>query len=278
MKTGFDTALLESGDIMRRGLHSIVNNVGRVVALITLFISALVIFTDVSFAEIRSESFTTVLIVMLIASYLMYFSLEDAGEKLGRESEEYKSSDERYLKLRDKIGGDDLSSLRDFLSEYTREELEYRRTIALIRCGGTKEELVRFAEGEKFDRRTERSFRRIMKMKPQEISPRTLLSKRHRGREREICDPEGRKLLRMLIKLLPTTLCTVFTVSLVLTVKEDMTASAVLGGLFKLCALPIIGFRGYQDGYVYAKEELVFWTETKTRLLDAFLKSESAKP
>ena len=45
------------------------------------------------------------LIMMLIASYVMYFSLEDAGEKLGRETDAYKSANERYEALRGRISG-----------------------------------------------------------------------------------------------------------------------------------------------------------------------------
>ena len=77
----------------------------------------------------------------------------------------------------------------------------------------------------------------------------------------------------MLLKMIPTTVCTLVTVSLVLKVKSDMNAAVIIDGILKLSSLPIIGFKGYAAGYNYARGTLRLWTETKSRLLDAFLKS-----
>ena len=86
----FERALLGTDDVIKRGRDLLINNVGKTVALITLLLACLVTFTDISFYELGTERFTSTLVMMLIASYLMYFSLEDAGERLGEESEEKK--------------------------------------------------------------------------------------------------------------------------------------------------------------------------------------------
>jgi len=276
MKTSFDTALLESGAYLRRGFLSLINNVGKVIAAITLFVATLVTFTDVGFADIRSESFSSVLAIMLVASYLMYFSLEDSGERLGEESEQFKGAKEEYDALRAKIEGGDVAALRLFLSDYARHELEYRRNMLLLRHGYNKDELYRLISTGGATRKQKRIYARAMREKPFELSVRSLLSGEASKRNRELQNPEGRKLMRMILKMLPTTLCTLLTVSVALTVKEDMSWGAVIGGILKLSALPIIGFRGYQDGYTYAKGELTMWLETKTRLLDAFIKAEKS--
>ena len=97
MKDGFDMGIVSSGQLVKKGYSLLIANVGKTVALITLAVTALVSFTEISFSEFGSESFTSTLVMMLIASYVMYFSLEDAGEKLGRESDEYKTASEsRY--------------------------------------------------------------------------------------------------------------------------------------------------------------------------------------
>ena len=57
--------------------------------------------------------------------------------------------------------------------------------------------------------------------------------------------------------------------------KSELTASAIIDGLIKLSALPIIGFRGFLDGYRYAKETKSAWFETKRRVLEAFLLKKS---
>ena len=117
MKNTFDTALLESGELMRRGVRAIVENIGKVVALITLIVTALVLFCDVGFADFQGERFTSTLAIMLIASYLMYFSMYDTGEEAGKRCEEYACAHERYKALSSKIEGKHRGALRTFLTE-----------------------------------------------------------------------------------------------------------------------------------------------------------------
>ena len=83
--------LLSLGESIRGGFSSVISNSGKVVAFITLLVAVLVTFTDIAFLDLHSESFTSTLVIMLISAYLMYFSLEDAGEKEGEESEEYRT-------------------------------------------------------------------------------------------------------------------------------------------------------------------------------------------
>ena len=82
---------------------------------------------------------------------------------------------------------------------------------------------------------------------------------------------ESEVLFGALISLIPSTICMVFTVSIMLTAKENMTFSTVINGLIKLSALPIVGLKGLIDGYSYAREDKTNWLNTKARLLEAFL-------
>ena len=72
--------------------------------------------------------------------------------------------------------------------------------------------------------------------------------------------------------MIPTTVGTVFTVSLMLGVKEGMTVETVIESLVRLSALPIVALRAYAHGYSYASEELSEWMETKSGIIDAFFK------
>ena len=273
MKDKFEVSLLESGELVKRGASALINNAGRAIAAITLIISALILFTDIGFMGFYGENFTSTLSVMLIASYLMYFSMEDAGEKLGEESEEYVTAHEKCETLVGKIGGDKISALRTFCKDYAAEELNYRRANLLMRYGYGESEYNDYLEGKPTSKNAVRIFRKADRLKPASITPKTLLSREKSREKNELVNPEKSKVLYMILKLLPTTLCMTVTVSVMLTTKEDLNAAVVIDGLFKLSALFIVGFKGYASGYNYTRRTLPLWLDTKSRLLDAFLKS-----
>ena len=275
MKDKFEMSLLESGNLLKRTGEGLINNVGRVVAAITLLVSALVLFTDVGFCDFETKSFTSTLTVMLIAAYLMYFSMEDAGERLGEDTEEYKSAKARYRELVGRVRGDMMPRLRAFLSDYVKEEREFRQEALLVRYGYGKEDYFLYKSGAPCNKNAKKIFKKADKIRPVILTPRTLLSRDGGDGKSELRNPEGAKLFRMILRLIPTTLCMTVTVSVMLTLKENMSAEEVLEGIFKLSSLPIIGFRGYAAGYNYTKSSLPLWIATKARLLDAFLKTEA---
>ena len=276
MKDKFEISLLESGELIKRGAAALINNIGRTVAVITLVVTALVLFTDISFASFNAKSFTSTMAVMLMASYLMYFSLEDSGERLGEESEEYKGSKSRCDSLIERITGDRIYELRNFCKSYSEEEADYRRANLLLARGYSQEEYQRYKNGDAFNKKALRVFKRADRLKAKSLTPRDLLTKERSVTKSELYNPESSKLVRMVVKLLPTTVCMVITVSVMLSTKENMSAATVIDGLFKLSTLLIIGFKGYASGYNYSKHVLPMWIDTKARLLDAFLKKHSA--
>ncbi len=263
--------LLELGGMMSRGYSSVIANAGKVIATITLTVAVLVTFTDMAFSNLTSESFTTTLTVMLLAAYMMYFSLEDSGEKEGEGCEEFRLASEKYLAVRSKITPDSIDSLRDFCLDYSRRELEYRKLSYLGEMGYSKNDLAAYKSGKKFPPRAVRAFRKAEKMKAVKLSPAVLMSRSHCGSGSEIVNPIRKKIIGALRSLIPSTICMIFTVSVILTTKENMSISAVIDGIVKLCALPIIGLRGMLDGFRFAKEDKSAWLETKARLLESFL-------
>ena len=266
----FESALLDSGALMRRGYRAIISNMGKIVALITLTVAALVTFTEIGFCDVSSQEFTSSLILMLIAAHVIYFSLESAGERLGEESEEYERSVKHYSEIRARVGCDMIADLRGFLIEYSKAELEYRKSARLLALGYSREELAK-KDGARLPFRLRMNFLRIERMKPISISPTTLLSAKESNAASEIYNPERGKLLRLLLSLLPSTLCMCFTISVMLTVKDGLDAGEVINGVLKLVSLPIIGLKGYAHGYSYAKCTLPEWIRTKADMLEAFL-------
>ena len=270
MKNGFDTALLESGAGIKRGYSFLIQNWGQTVAVLTALIAVLITFTEVGFYDIGTERFTTSLLVMLVCSYVMYFSLEDAGERLGRESDEYRRAEAAWRKECSAIGGSDIPALRSFLSDYRVAELNFRREGFLATAGYSVSEYEKFLADGVADRRAKRAFNRAKRMKPHELSPRSLLASDRRGRSGELYNPERGKIIRLLVGLIPSTVCMIFTVSVMLTAKDGLTVASVIESVVRLLTLPIVGLRGYSSGYAYAKGPLTSWMETKARLLGAF--------
>ena len=211
---------------------------------------------------------------MLVSAYLMYFSLEDSGEKEGEESEEYKVAIEKYLDFREKITPGDIDGLREFCLDYAKRELEYRRLAYLCEMGYSESDLNSYKSGAKYPKRAVRAFKKAERMRAVRLSPAILLSRAHGRVKSELCDPSYKKLTASLTSLIPSTVCMVFTVSVILTAKDNLTVSAVIDGLVKLACLPIIGFKGSLDGYRFTREDKSAWLDTKARLLEAYLNSK----
>ena len=273
MKNGLDLELVGSGALVKKGYSFIIANIGKTVALITLLVSALVSFTEISFSDLSGESFTSTLVMMLIASYVMYFSLEDAGEKLGRDTDEYKSALSDYRGERDLVKGGDVARLRDFCLEYREAELDYRRSNLLFSLGYTKEEYEGYLKGEKVGRKARKALGRVKRIRSSELSAASLISDEGRSKS-EIENPKIGRTVRMLMRLVPSTVCMLFTVSVMISVKDNLTAAGVIEALLKLSTLPVIGLKGYSGGYEYVTESEISWIKTKTRLLRAFTDSK----
>ena len=272
MKDGLDLGIITSGALVKKSYSFLVANVGKTVAVITLFITALVSFTEIGFSDFGSESFTSTLLMMLLASYIMYFSLEDAGEKLGRENEEYKTASDNFDALRGKIGGDDIVALRRFCLDYREADLDYRRCNMLFSLGYTEDEYKSYLNGEITDKRMQKELSRVKKIKRAELDASNLLSPLHRY-DSELRNPETYRLLHMLIRLIPSTVCMIFTVSIVIQTRDNLTAAGIIEALIKLSTLPVIGLKGYAAGYQYATESEKSWIEVKSRLLGSFIAS-----
>ncbi len=277
MKSSFEASLLDTGSTIKRGYSFLLENAGKTIALITALVVTLVTFTEIGFCDFRTASYMTSVLVMLISAYIIYFSLEDAGEKLGRDSEDYSRSEEKYKSARETLSAGGIGGLREFLSQYTEDELIFRRNSYLFRAGYSKEEYLSYLSGCTVSKKAAKVFKRAKKLKAITLTPKQLLSKERFEHHLELESPEKRKLPKLIIKLIPSTICMIFTVSLMLAAKDGMTREFIIESILKLSALPIIGLRGYAEGYRYAKEELPIWLDTKTRLIEAFLKSKETE-
>jgi len=275
MKSKLEIGIIESENLLRKSGMALVNNIGKTIAVITLLVAALVTFTDIALTDFKAESFLTSSVMLILASYLMYFSLEDAGEKLGEESEEYTAVMELYENERKKIKGEDMDELRSFCLNYSKEELEYRKKAYITSHALSLNEYEKYLRGEKVSKYEQKIFKRASSIHAIPLSPKTLLTKEKESSKSELVSPEKHKIFRLILKLIPTTLCMCITVSVMLTTKSGLDAAGVIEGILKLSTLPIVGLRGYVSGYSYIKKRYLPWIETKKRLLEAFLEKKA---
>ncbi len=267
-----ESGFVSSDELIRRTGGSLIRNAGKIVAVITVAAAILLTFTDVRLGSLIGNDLTGDLVMMLVAAYLMYFSLEDAGEKLGKQTKEYEVAATEYEQIRLLIKAEDAEALRDFCIEYSERELEYRKRAALVSAGLGERQMQQWSNGEHTDAKARRVFKRVNKMRTVTLTPQILLSRGGITGRSELSNPERFKLLRMVISLLPTTVGMFITVSVMLTMKDGLTAEGVIEGLIKLASLPIVGFRGYSSGYSYVREHGISWLETRTRILRTFKK------
>lgn len=256
------------------GIGSIIENSGKIIAVITLVVAALVTFTEVSLSAAFTESFTCQMIIMLLSSYLMYFSMEETGERRGVTSEAFVESLTRYEGLCRRVSACKIPALRDFLKRYCEEDRKYRQGLFLMRYGLSLSELSEYEGGAVIRGEALRVMKRAAKIRPVRLSPHALLNNESFKGKSELSSPEGQKLLSMLLRLVPTTVCTIFTVSVILTAKDGLSASSVIEGILKIAALPIIGFKGYAAGYKYARGAKRAYLDTKSRIIEEFITEE----
>ena len=273
MNNDFDPTLLASGNLVKKGYRLLAENVGKTIALITAIIAVLVSFTEIGFYEFGSKEMTANLILITVASYIIYFSMEDAGERLGRQSEEYLSCEKSYIEIRDKIEAGDTQLLREYCKEYTEAELEHRRAMMLAEGGLTPKDYADYLDGNKFPLKERFTLYRAKNSRPIDLTIGTLLSERN-SETKELRNPDALKPLRLFLSLIPSTLCTFFTVSVMLSTRDGLTVETVIESILKLSCLPIVALRGYSRGYTHAKEGQSAWLRAKTSLLCGYLKKK----
>ena len=271
MNKDFDNEILSLNQRIRGGYAYIISNLSKIIAIVTAIVTATLVFTDITFLGFSSKEFTTTLALILISSYIMYFSLEEAGEKLYEDSDEYKGLMEEYLSQAKKIKLESLPALREYCEKYAEDELMFRRKRALLSSGFTEVDYDEFISGKCMDKKKARTLLGISRMKRIELTPEMLIYNDF-GSSEGIRDPKKGKIIMLILKILPSTICMLFTASIVLSTKQ-MNTVTIIEGIMKLSTLPIVALRGYVNGYNYKKDRESVWLKTKTRLIEGFLQS-----
>ena len=261
--------LLDPTELLRKGGGALIGDVGKFIAIITLIIACLVTFTDISFYGIGAEEFTSTLILMLVGAYLMFFSLEESGERQGEKTEEFSEAREAYKKALSKIKPSDILCLDRFLEEKGEEELFKKRERYLLTIGFSPD-IISVGYVPKTPEEA-RARRRALKLRIRTLRAQDLLERDSTPGKNELYNISVKKLLRIAGKLIPTSACMIFTASVMLSTKGELTAGTVIESLLRLATLPIVGFRGYSFGYRYTKLTRSYQISEKARIIDSFL-------
>ena len=248
MNSDFEKSILEGGRIMQKTQSFLVENMGKTIALVTGMIAVLVSFTEIGFCDISSRDFTLNAIFMLICTYIMYFSLEDTGERTGKTSAEYVERENEFKAIQKKIDSSKIGSLRDFLKDYKMQEYRYRRENLILAYGLSVEEYENMCKLEKLTLRQRMIIRKVERLKPIDITPKTLMARSIGEGGSEIANPKSARLFKIILNLIPSTLCMLFTVSIMLSAKDNLTTSDIIDSIVKLTTRPAIALKGYCQG------------------------------
>ena len=273
----FSNFIIGTDERIKGSIRGVITGFSRAVAVLAAVVALLVSFTELTFTEFGANDLTPTLAVMLVCSYLMYFSLEAAGEEAGMASDEYISAVSRFKAAKERIKPGMIEPLRSFCTEYSRRELEYRRSAYLISSGSTPKEYEAYKNGAAFNSRARRVFRKYERIHPTLITPAMLLGGGSVSKSGELRDPERTKIVILAARLLPTTVCMIFTASVMMSFKGGLTPESVMETLLKLSTLPMVAFKGYTSGYNYIRDRGLEWTVTRTRILESFIESVGAQ-
>ena len=251
---------------------TLTTHIGRAVAWLAILVCAIFTFTEIALVDISLEKLTLDTLVVLVLSVVMYFSMENEGEVYGKSQAEYQKAKEAADALSQKVKGEDLGALQSYLLRVYNEELRAREDRLLLAYSLHREELIRYREGERFGRKKSRQLRRVAKTISRAITPNELLYFEGDTKAEISSAPSHRGRMSGLVRILPSVLCTLLTVGVMIDLKDGFSLRMVLEGILKLSALLSMGFRGYLFGVHYISEVLTPYHKVREKLLDAFLR------
>ena len=206
--------------------------------------------------------------VYATVTVLMYLSLEEEGERMGRKEKIYTDAESALTTAAARVLPTQYGQLEAFCREYAKEEFAQRRARLLLAYGISDENTAMLPPAAR---------RKLEYLRPVQISAFMLLGNTLKDGGSPLYNPEKRRRYRLLMRLTPSLLCMTFGIGIAIGARDALTISAILEGVFKLSALLIIGLRGYTHGYLFIGEAEIPFIRAKTQLLERFLSEETAQ-
>lgn len=272
----FDGWMQSAAQRIQNAGAAMLRGIGRTVAALALSLAVLLTFTDISLCASGIGQLTLEVAVYMLTASVMFFALESEGELCAEDTAEYKAVRRGVDDLAGAIAPEKTAALEAYCRAYTEEDLIHRRARFLSGYGYSDEEVAAYRAGKRFTHAKNRVLRRACRMRPTPLCAGALLCSRRTQSYSTLTDPSRRRFARLCTRLFPSLLTTLFTVSVAIRCKGELSPDAVIGGLLRLCTLLLIGFKGFMQGYFYVRDRVCAWLEAKRRLLGAFLSQTQA--
>lgn len=266
--------LLRADAVSGKLKSTLLDHIGRATAFFAIVICAIFTFTEIAFVDISFEKFTVEGIVILVMAMVMYLSLESEGEAYAKGQNGYLEAKGCADALAVKVRGDALPDLRKYLLHVYEDEVRAREDRLLLMYGLTRAELEKYRQGERFGKKKSHQLRCVAKTTSRALTPSELLFFEGVGGEEITSAPRKRGRFLGIVRILPSVLCTLLTVGVMIDLKDGFSLRLILEGILKLSALLSMGLRGYLAGVHYVGDVLTPYHKVREKLLDAFLQKE----
>ena len=267
--------LLRADAVSGKIRSTLLDHIGRATAFFAIVICAIFTFTEIALVDISLKKFTVEGIVILVMAMVMYLSLESEGQAYAKGQKGYLDAKGCADALAAKVRGDSLPELRKYLLCVYEDEVHAREERLLLSYGLTRGELEGYRRGERFGKKKSHQLRCVAKTTSRALTPGELLFFEGVGSEEITTAPQKRGHLLGIVRVLPSMLCTLLTVGIMIDLKDGFSLRLVLEGVLKLSALLSMGLRGYLAGVHYVSDVLTPYHKVREKLLDAFLQKET---
>ncbi len=272
MSNPFSEAPLSEG---RGALRGVLSHLGIVCAVFTFLSVSALFFTDISISLQTSLSFSLQFLVLLFASYVMYFSLSETGADRAKQEKEYGEARDRasILRLSFREKGD-MRSLLLFCERVSRRETESKRSALLSFYGLSEKDLTDKGNEAHLSPAQKRGLVRVRRMRQVRISPSMLLFSREEGGYRPPLSktPAAAKRRRFLPYLFASLFTAFFSVSVLCQIIVAPNPALLVGYLSKVFTLVFNGIKGYRAGYCNIAKDTVLYLEEQSDLLEEYFK------
>ena len=245
---------------LSKGRQKIFTHIGLWVSFLALLIATLATFTNISILSLSAETLTLTVAIYAAVTVVIFFSLAEEGEHMGRSEPAYREAEKSLDAVASRVTPAQYASLESFCRRYAKEEFGERRARLLLAHGIAHEE----------DTPPKSAVRRLKRLRPLQLNAFMLLGKAADA-DSPLRNPERKRKNGLFLRLTPSLICTCFGIGIAIGVRDTLTLSAILEGIFKLSALLIVGLRGYVQGYLFIGESEIPFIRAKARLLERFL-------
>ncbi|MBQ8908165.1 MAG: hypothetical protein IJY71_06235 [Clostridia bacterium] len=259
----------------RGTLRGVLSNLGIVCAVFTFLAVSALFFTDITVSFQASLSFSLQFLILLFASYVMYFSLSETGADRAKQEKEYCEAAERARRFRLRFREEgDMRSLLLFCERVSHRETLSARRALLSLYGLSEEALTEKAPSATLSPAQKRGLIRVKRMRQVRITPSMLLWSREEGGYRPPLSktPAAAKRRRFLPYLFASLFTAFFSVSVLCDIIVNPNPALLVGYVSKMFTLVFNGIKGYRAGYCNVAKDTAVYLEEQSDLLEEYFK------